>query len=211
MNLESPSNLSLRHSLLKFAGMIILLLLPGCTLLHPAFDKSLEPTSADTMSHWKLKGKIGIRTKEDGGSAHLRWIQQGSRYELSLSGPLGQGAASIHGNQSGVTLKSRRTGTLYADTPEQLISKAFGWHVPISNLLYWIKGSPTPDHNLTQTHSRYDEAGRLESFSQHGWTIQYSRFRQVNELFLPHKTVIKQDDIKVTLIVSKWELGRQSL
>jgi len=182
------------------------LLLNGCTLITSSPTLLRNPLPNDAISDWNLKGKIGFRTKKEGGSAHVRWIQKEDNYEISLSGPLGQGAATITGDKHLVNLNSKQTGIIIAETPEQLVYQAFGWQLPISNMFFWIKGIPTPLKTLTMSDLIYNTEGQLVSFTQDDWSIQYSRYRPVNGWLLPHKTILRQGDIKVTLIVSKWDL-----
>ncbi|MBL4868145.1 MAG: hypothetical protein JKY67_17410, partial [Pseudomonadales bacterium] len=91
MNLDFAHQLFFSRFVIGFFGS---LLFTGCALFTPASNDLFSPLPSEGITHWKLKGKIGIRTKEDGGSAHIRWLQHDDGYELSLSGPLGQGAAT---------------------------------------------------------------------------------------------------------------------
>lgn len=199
-----------RHSALRHLALTSLLLfLAGCEILQP-LPQPTSPTqpvnwvehvrALTLMNEWHIKGKVGIKQGSEGGSAYLDWIQSDDSFYITLSGPLGQGTTIISGNNSGAKLESS-DGSFIAETPEELLYEHTGWHLPISNLLYWIRGLPEP-----RVHSEtiFNDNGLISSLTQNGWTLHFDRYRVALGEPLPHKVKILSDDLKVTLLVKQW-------
>jgi len=197
----------------SFIRRIILLTLltfmSGCELFHSPPPPITQPVkwvehvkALTLMGEWHIKGKVGIKQGKEGGSAHLDWIQSHDSFHITLSGPLGQGATIISGNKSGAKLENS-DGTYIAETPEQLLYVHTGWNLPISNLLYWIKGLPEP---RMEKAVKFNNIGLIENLSQGGWDLQFERYQNALGEPLPHKIKIYSDDLKVTVLVKQWIL-----
>lgn len=189
------------------AGLLILL--AGCELLQTTTQPPLPSQPVNWVQHvraltlmdeWHIKGKIGIKQGDDGGSAYLDWVQSQDSFYITLSGPLGQGTTIISGNKSGAKLENS-DGSFIAETPEQLLYEHSGWLLPLSNLLYWVKGLPEPRSSSTP---QFNDIGLISTMDQGGWTLQFERYRSALGEPLPHKIKIMSGDLKVTVLVKQW-------
>ena len=91
--------------------IILLFIIPfvmsACSLIPkgeapaPTATYSWEEHQANVnqITRWIATGKLGIRTQDDSQSASLYWQQDQQAYEISLKGPLGQGGATVTGDQ----------------------------------------------------------------------------------------------------------------
>lgn len=157
---------------------------------------------ATQLTDWQLQGKIGVKSGREGGSAFVNWLQMADSFHITLSGPLGQGATIISGNDQGARLESARNGTHIAESAEQLLFDHTGWYIPLSHLLHWIKGLPDPalPHQETRT-----PEGLIESLIQGPWTLRFDRYAQLeNGPYLPHRLRIDSQAWSVTLLVRRW-------
>jgi outer membrane lipoprotein LolB len=135
----------------------------------------------------------------------LRWKQKGQIYLLQVSGPGGQGAARLEGNDNGVTL-TRSDRTIYhASNPEELLTTHLGWQVPVRGLHYWIRGLPTPSSKSDSL--ALDAAGRLIRLHQDDWDIHFDRYSSTDLLELPGRLVLEHPSITVRIIVERWRLN----
>jgi outer membrane lipoprotein LolB len=152
------------------------------------------------IEHWHLRGKIGLRQKNKAHSAYLNWQQCGDYYDIRLSGPFGQGAARLYGNKQRATLLRSDQTRLSASSPEQLLAQELGWSIPVSQLLYWIRGIPEPNNAFTPsaTHT---------GFKQSDWQVSYPTLSTVDRFSLPTKAIAKQSNLTVTLILKHWDLN----
>src|SRR3990167_1470537 len=98
-----------------------------------------------SLDGWQINGKIGIRAPKDSGSGTLFWLQRQDYYDIRLSGPLGRGAARLTGRPGAIQLEVANQGRYQAATPEQLMQEQLGLNLPVSHLLWWIRGLPSPE------------------------------------------------------------------
>lgn len=128
------------------------------------------------LDDFNITGKIGVTTPASdttgaqGGSAFYAWGQQNERFAIELIGALGIGKTNIEYNGQTATLVSEKTGTLTADDPETLLSKATGWQAPISQMPYWISGQPAPSDSTPQL----DDQNRLIGSVNGEWTATFT-------------------------------------
>lgn len=129
------------------------------------------PTETVAPIAFGVNGKIGIVTmvdnKRQANSAFYAWQQQDERFAIDLTGALGLGATNIRYDGQVATLTHDKI-TLTADTPEELLYKATGWHAPISHLPYWVLGRVA----VGDTDSVFD-GGRLIRSTNDQWTANF--------------------------------------
>lgn len=154
------------------------------------------------MQAWTANGKIGIRHGDRGNSAQLSWHQQGPEYRIQLNGPLGIGKVLIEGDDTGVSLQNS-DGTFTSASPESLVLELTGWDIPVSQLVYWVRGLPAPEPVADEIQL---QEGRLQQLSQAGWDIEYQRFTVAHGLSLPSKIVLQRPDTRLTVLIKQWQL-----
>jgi outer membrane lipoprotein LolB len=192
--------------------LLILGLLGGCAhhrSLTPPEDVLEHQRHLQTIGDWQLRGKLGVRTTGDSGSASIKWAQQRSNYQIYLSGPLGQKRINITGNSDKVRLEQSGEEPQEAGTAEALIKKSVGWTLPVTQLAYWVRGLPAP--KLRITHLQQNETGLIAQLMQGGWNITYSNYQDQyfngEILPLPGKITAEYQDIRLILAIREWQLG----
>lgn len=187
----------------KYLILIIMLtvLLHGCSMLPVRNGADVEP---QTLRHWQIQGKLAVRHADDSVSGYLTWEQNRDRFDLFITGPFGQGATRLSGDSHRASLQLPEwPQPRYADSPEELMETALGWQFPARNLTYWIQGLAGPDSEATTSVDHY---GLLESLTQDGWTIRYSRYQRNGEHWLPGLLKISGHDYQLTLAINQWTL-----
>ena len=162
-----------------------------------------------SIKRWQVQGKLGIRLPNDSGSVYFNWQQRPEDFAIHLSGPLGAGASWIRGSSldaphQQVSLQRGKQAPVYADNLETLMYGNLGWSLPVSELYYWMRGIPAPDTPATAF--SHDDQGRLETLQQLGWTLNFSRYREVDSWSLPGKLIAKRGELKLTFIIKNWTL-----
>lgn len=142
--------------------------------------------------------------EKQGWSATLQWRQRQQDYFLRIIAPLGGGIYELSGNEDGVLMRTAKNMTLRADNPETLLQNNFGWHVPLSGLVYWLRGLPEPGSKTNTL--VLDDQGRITDLVQAGWQISYLRYMTASGFDLPGKIVIQNDKLKVQLIIRDWKI-----
>lgn len=181
--------------------LLATLLLGGCASKPVAEAPRWAAELAAAQTRFAIRGKVGFRRGESGGSAALTWQQEGERYRLSANGPLGQGATRISGNAGQVRIENS-AGVQESDVPEALLAEAIGWPVSINSLSWWVRGLPAPGSEATV---EKDAEGRPVRIRQQAWEIVLDRWRGDTGVVLPYRVIASGGDSRVTLLIERWE------
>ncbi|WKD50730.1 lipoprotein insertase outer membrane protein LolB [Microbulbifer spongiae] len=173
-------------------------------------DVPRETTTAKTVAQleqWTIRGKLGVRSPKDNGSANLTWAQNGvQNYRLHLSGPLGAGTTVITGSAGGVSLVRGDEPPVVARSASQLTTQTLGWPLPAAEMFYWVRGLPAPGAKGAE---RHNAQGQLLSLQQSGWLLRFSDYRQNGPYRLPTRikaqTNASAGPVQVTLVIKAWE------
>jgi len=152
----------------------------------------------ETLQHWQLLGKAGIRTAQQSDSAGFSWRQNLDHYDISLFGPFNAQAARIKGDNQQVSLEADGQ-TWRAHSPEALLEQHLGWQLPVRDLAWWIRGLPAPGSVFSETRKN----DRLASLQQQGWKISYRRYSDDNRH--PEKLILQRDNLRITLVIHEWK------
>ncbi len=189
----------------------LIVLLAGCTGLsyHETVegqgDNKLWQTHKSqiaALDGWQINGKVGIRAPKDSGSGTLFWLQRQDYYDIRLSGPLGRGAARLTGHTGAVLLEVANQGRYQADSPETLLEEQLGWRLPISNLLWWIRGLPAPE---SKSRISLNASGHLAQLEQDSWQVQYLSYTEQNGYSLPERIKLHGSNLDITLVIKDWQ------
>lgn len=201
---------------MKYSLLIGLALLLGACSTLP-LPPTPEPNAAETLwqqrqqalaalQSWSLNGRIAVFTQQQGWHAGVRWVEDRGMYHIRLDAPLGQGAADISGSPAGVVLRTS-DGEFSADSAEALLEQHLGWQLPISGLIYWVRG--LPDAHAPVQARTLDEAGRLTHLTQSGWVIEFRRYAAnppAAPLDLPDKIFLTSTTagLEIRLAIERW-------
>lgn len=189
----------------------LITLLAGCAgltskeALEGKGDAQRWQTHKQAISHldaWQINGKVGIRAPKDSGSGTLFWLQRQDYYDIRLSGPLGRGAARLTGRPGEILLEVANQGRYQAASPEQLLQEQLGLNLPVSHLLWWIRGLPSPH---SKSRLNLDSQSHLAQLSQDGWFVEYLSYAEQNGFWLPDRIKLTGYDLQVTLVIKDWQ------
>lgn len=169
--------------------------LSGCmTKPHLTTDKKL---TQPVQTHFISNGKLGIRSTDLTESARFSWTQNKDQYTVELVDPFGRQVMRLSGdsNASQLRIKDKR---YQAASAEALMERLLGWTLPVSHALYWVQGYPDPGVPFTSS--------KALQFEQSGWTVTLQDTTDLaNGKTAPRKLKLHNNDLTLTLIVSKWE------
>lgn len=183
-------------------------LLSACAQ-SPRIDSSLKTQlwlahqiAVSAIQSWNIKGRIAVKNDKNSGTVTLLWNQFLSNYELRFIAPLGQGAYILTGSPGDVAMKGPKNLHVIAETPEQILREGLGWDIHLDGLKYWVRGLPEPD--IKYSALLLDDKGRLTNLDQSGFNVSVSRYTEQNGASLPEKLTIKDDNIKLKVIIQDW-------
>lgn len=159
--------------------------------------------SIAALQHWQVQGRIAVSDDNQGWSANFDWQQHGESFRIRLRGPFGQGAVELLGDEKGVRLLQADKHVVYASSAEDLLHQQTGWRLPVSSLRFWLRGLPVPD---VASNFRVDLQGRLIDLQQHDWSIDYSRYQQLENYSLPDRLKLEDGSLRVKFVVDRWQL-----
>jgi outer membrane lipoprotein LolB len=108
----------------------------------------------------------------------------------------------IDGGPGEVRLRTGDGRTLFARTPEELLSRELGYQVPVSVLRYWILGRPAPDVEVQQV--ELDGEGHVQRMLQAGWDVHYGEYTPVDGGALPRLVEVRGPSLELKLLMTGW-------
>lgn len=167
------------------------LFISGCT--------HLSTTSNLTVEQWAFTGKVAIRNAEQASSFNVDWQQHQDRFNIKLTGPLGQGEVQLYGNTSGATLVQGEE-VYRASNLTQLVYETTALDLPLEELMYWVRGSAYP---FDEAELIQNETGQTTQIIQTDWTVNISAYFD-NEPTQPRKLNFSRDKNSGKLIIRQW-------
>lgn len=204
--------------MLFLSGLASLALLAGCASQTPMDsdgrqrgDWDDQQTTLEDLQRWSLVGKASLRTSDERHSANLDWNQFPHYFRMLVSGPFGSGRTVLKGREGRFSL-TNGDGRFEAETPEALMNDQLGWSLPVRDLPSWVRGLPGEDDSYRL---ETDAFGFPAHLAQNGWTIDYRDWvnvsrkakagREEDTLWLPRKLTLTYDDMRVILVVNRWQ------
>jgi outer membrane lipoprotein LolB len=155
------------------------------------------------LQNWSAQGNAAAHTDTKGWNASYHWQQNDNNYSLVMFGPLGMDRIQISGTPGQSTLTTSAQKTFTANSPETLLLEQTGWSLPVSDLYYWLRGLPDPHGRFKRS---FDLNNHIVHLYQNGWEIRYLRYISVNNIDLPHRIVLSNDQWQVRLVITQWQL-----
>ncbi|WP_240914314.1 lipoprotein insertase outer membrane protein LolB [Microbulbifer sp. SH-1] len=189
---------------------LLLLLLAACSAQKPQPQQppaqTAQTQSAAALQRWEAKGKLGVRSPKENGSANLTWQQASGNYRIHLSGPLGAGATMISGSPTGVSLQRGNDPAVFASNPAQLTEEIMGWPLPVSEMFYWVRGLVAPG---AVSGEQRNAQGQLLRLQQAGWQLDFGGYQSVGPYQLPTRIKAATNQaagpVSVTVVIKEWE------
>ncbi|GFO71657.1 outer membrane lipoprotein LolB [Bathymodiolus japonicus methanotrophic gill symbiont] len=178
---------------------MILLVLAGCNSVKTYDAKYAQHLSQQQrldIERWNMQGRLLIRSDEM-LTANLQWQHNKQKDMLKLSGALGLGAMQIELDEHEIVLHDAQGGRQASQDIDAFIARQIGFVAPITALRRWVLGA-----YLNGVPVVLQENG----FLQLGWRITFKEYMDTAAGILPHSITITKNNIKLKLIVDRWEI-----
>jgi len=194
----------------RFLSLLLPLLFMGCaqqpnTTPQQNTSWKIQKTQLETLTQWSISGKLAVITPDQRNSVNIHWQQSEQDFAIHLSTFLGLSVLDIK-KKDDETIIIDSDGKQYrANNSEQLINELSGMSIPIEHLQQWIKGNP---HQATYQLNEQQQVTSLLGTDQQSklWSINYSDYRNINNINLPHKLQLTHGNIRLKFIISSWKV-----
>ncbi len=179
----------------RSAAMAALLLLAACAPMPAVREVPLPLADAG----FTLEGRLSAKRGSDALAANFEWIHTPLADVIALSTPLGQTLAKLDGTAQGasITLSDGRTAS--AQSFDALTEATLGVPLPVSGLVWWIRGAPRPGSSSA---IERDSRGRASVLRQDGWEIVYAYAEDASTT--PRRLVLTYPDVEVRVVADTW-------
>ena len=185
---SAPKSLFLKVILI--CGMLIL---AGCVS---------QPLDREESWDFRVLGKLAVKDAQTGHSARFDWRQVGRIYDVEVWGPLGQGRTRLVGDATRMTV-TRGAEVLANGHPDDVMMAHLGWVVPVDALPAWLRGDPYPELALASVVE--DAHGRMTSFHQAGWTVDFERYKVFGAEEKPGRITAVRGDYRVRVVIGDYQ------
>jgi outer membrane lipoprotein LolB len=173
--------------------LVPVLLLTGCAALPVRPPDEVARLWAQRqqalapLADWDLRGRIALRSRDEGAQASLHWVRRDDNHRFTLVGPLGSGQVRLTQDPDGAELRDAEKNVRRARDARALLHQVAGWDVPFEDLGWWVRGLPAPGAVTERT---LDNDGRLRRLSQSGWEIEFLEYAAYGAYELPSKLFV---------------------
>lgn len=183
-----------------------------CLLLAACATREQRPAGAwleereawfDAHPVWSISGRVGLHDGRRGGSLGFTWRAEGDEHRIQLRSSAGGKQWRLHFSPGGAVLRGSDVGRLTGARPDPLVEEAIGWPIPVRALSWWIRGLLPPEGGEV----RFAGDGTLAGVADASWTLEYSRFDQVQGRLLPTRLKARSDRYTVRIAIADWEFG----
>lgn len=161
--------------------------------------------SQQTGEAFSRVGRFALTVTEPGANPQatqggFSWLDEGGRYVLDLTTPLGSTQARVQGQPGLATLTRANGEVITATDPDALAEEALGSRVPVSGLRDWFRGRLAADPAAVSV--RKDEQGRPVAFEQGGWRAALSRYDDQGPQMLVLERQVSGQRVVLRLVVT---------
>ncbi|MEO6968318.1 MAG: lipoprotein insertase outer membrane protein LolB [Rhodanobacteraceae bacterium] len=155
------------------------------------------------QTRWTLDAHFAVSDGHDGGSGNLSWQQDGDNYLFVLRAPVTGKTVRLQGGPGGAVLSGLRELPIRGDDAESLLATEFGWHIPVTQLAYWVRGLRAPGGAARLS---FGANGLLSLLSQDGWNVEYRDWYAERKPPLPRKVYASKPPYSVRVLIESWQL-----
>jgi len=179
--------------------LILLILLSGCSMLTSS-NINIIPVEHPIIEEFKIKGKIGIITKDDFNNFSLDWEQQGDRFNVMLNSALDLYKIEVFGDENTLTLNVPDKKLPIKSREEA--ANELGFSLPINSMRYWLIAMKNPE--LPGTVER-GSMGFKRVIKQGDWQIDYDEYASFRGITLPKKIRLQHEVVTLKLSIRDWD------
>ncbi|MDF2154912.1 lipoprotein insertase outer membrane protein LolB [Vibrio sp. CAU 1672] len=195
-----------------FVFLLSSMVLVGCSSM-PESMTSVEwqahQHKLEAIDSFQASGKLGYISPEQRQNLNFFWKHSPTFSQLRLTTFLGQTALKLTITPQGSTVETYDDQVLSATDTNQLIYRLSGLMMPVDHMPDWLLGLPT-DADGFQLSASNTLLQLDKQIGNHDWKIAYQRYSDIDwqqqHLPLPNKLQLTSSEIKINLVITKWNL-----
>ncbi|MFQ3229619.1 lipoprotein insertase outer membrane protein LolB [Reinekea sp.] len=176
--------------------------LATCVTLIATSCATFTGLPENEAADWAFQGKMAIKNNSEASSFNVIWQQLGKEFDIELSGPLGQGRITIHGDKHSVTLTQGKDQWT-ANSLEDLLWDLQEIQLPLDYLQYWVRALPKPSEPFNRELN--SDSGQVTQLKQAGWLVHYDSYHEGTPS-MPKKLNFIKADSSGKLVIREWSL-----
>lgn len=196
--------------------VVACVLLSSCAIVKEddsdAIDKSkVEPVTwaneikkRQQISIWEIRGRLGVQTKDNGGSMDIIWQQAGDDFTIRLLAPMGAGNYLIQGGKGEAEIRFPDGRKEIVSNTEEIFKSVLDVSLPASAVKDWVRGLPA--NGLPVESIEWNSKGLINRIKQAGWNVEMKKYSGKKTL-VPHKLYLSREDdpeLSIRLILRQW-------
>lgn len=191
------------------AGAAILLAMAACAPVRTRGTAAqLQAQAArelrlSAQTQWGLQAHFAVSDGRDGGSGTLIWQQSGHRYSLDLRAPITGKTARLEGGPGGAVLTGVQQAPIRGEDAQALLADQFGWHMPVAELTYWVRGLRAPG---SPSELSFGQSGLPALLLQDGWKVEFRDWYADRDPPLPRKVYASKPPYSVKVLIEQWQV-----
>ena len=207
--INKPSNMNLRPFIIFVLSSLIL---AGCSSV-PESITSVEwqthEKKLEAIHDFQVTGKLGYIGPDQRQNLNFFWKHSTALSQLRLTTILGQTALNLTITPDGATVETYDDQVLSARHANQLIFQLTGLMMPVEHMPDWLLGLPT-DADTFKLSSTNTLQALNKQIGLNDWNIDYQHYSDVKwheqALPLPNRLKLTTSDVKINLLITKWNI-----
>lgn len=206
----------IRYLTFRLAVSLACLLIASCAAIQEQTIKEAsikepagwlaEQQKRQQIQVWEIRGRLGVQSKNNGGTMDIIWQQSEQDFTIRLIAPLGAGTYLIQGNHEFAEIRYPDGHKEIVDNIDDIFIATLDVNLPANVIKDWIRGLPTKSLPLERI--EWNEQGLLNRVKQSGWNVEMTKYAGA-EVLLPHALYASRDDdteLDIRLLLRQWML-----
>lgn len=156
------------------------------------------------INTYHTNGQFGYISPDERFSSYFEWrYQTPTNFNLTMSSNLSSKSLKFQRNAQGMTITDNKGLTRTEHNIDALMKEIVGVSFPIDQLVYWIKGQPTPN-----SHYIINEKRRLAQFNyslgETSWKVSFVEYHENLTPALPKLISLENGTQTLKIRIDQW-------
>ena len=186
--------------------------LAGCSSIQDSYTSvewQVHQQRLELIRDYQAIGKLGYISPDQRESLNFQWQHNPLQNQLRLTTFLGQTVLNMQSTSAGASVETYDEQNYSDISADRLIARLTGLTIPVEQLNDWLLGKPTNADKYT-VNGTQTLASLTKTIDGQTWHLDYISYQDVSflgsNLPVPHKLKLKQNNVTINLVISKWIL-----